>query len=288
MTDIETDLTSDRSLAAGLAPGSFVGWLGIGWSVAKRHALWMVVPLLSTALGVFALARVLPDPAWPVRPRTGFPGPVVDLWSFVGVPAGSLSALTDAPLAAAVPVSAVLAGLLAGAYLGSLADLMDHRRPSLTDGVGRYGPPLAGFALVWRVLELGLAVALDTSVLAGVAAYPVVLYATYRVWATPFVLVSEAGGLRGALGQAWRLSGRGGEFRQFSLWLLAATLGLSVPLSYLALGFGPVGLAAGTVVAAPVGLTLTAASLGFVRSEVERAGQEAEQDTEDGAGDRSG
>jgi len=277
VSDIETDLATNRSPATVLAAGPFVRWFGVGWSLAKRHVLWAVVPLSTTLVVVFAIASVLPELALPVRPRTGFPRPVVDLWSFVGVPAGDIAALTGRPMAATFPVSSALAGLVGGAYLGGLADLMDHRRPATKAALRQYGPALAGFALVWRGLELGLAVAIDTSLLVGLALYPVVLYATYRVWATPFVLVSADGGIRYALVRAWRLSGRGGPFRSFSLWLLVLTLVLSVPLSYLALRYGLVGLTAAAVVTAPLGLTVTAASLGFVRSRLERAPAEPDR-----------
>lgn len=202
----------------------------------------------------------------------GVPRPVSTLWSFVNAQPNGLS--TGAPgfdsvavFVLALLVSAVVSGLLAAGYLGSIDAALDGRFGFL-EAVRSYGRPLVGFSL----LEAGVGLLL---IALGLVAFPLVVVVVvalfvlaYLFFATPYLVVVEDTGLAPALRHAFELTTNDGRMLVFFGGYLIVSALLSVPISALAFAAEPFGLALAILVSGPVALLLNVATLLFVRDVV--------------------
>ncbi|MFB6189086.1 MAG: hypothetical protein ABEI57_04310 [Halapricum sp.] len=265
-----SDKTGERDVVGRLTrtfdPTAYRIWIAQGYSITKRHLLWALVPLVTSLLSVVSIHQTLEISGVYVRPTLSFPGPIVDLWTIVAVPLDGVGSLLHSVLVATLPLSAVLTGLIAGAYLGSLDDLLDHERPSFRRNLVRYGVRLGLYSLLWDGASAAAIGVMILSLPLGIAAFVVYLLVTYRLWATPYLVVAADLSLSAALRRSWRLSAGGGPYRQFSLYFLATTLLLSIPRTYGVVTYAPTGLVVGALVLAPIAMTMSVASLGFVKS----------------------
>ncbi|WP_255195890.1 hypothetical protein [Halorarius litoreus] len=202
----------------------------------------------------------------------GVPRPVSTLWSFVnaqpnGVSTGMAGFDSIPVFVAALVVSAVVSGVLAAGYLGSMEAALDGRFDFLA-AVQRYARPLVGFSL----LEAGVGVLL---VATGAVAIPLIvvvaialLVFAYLFFATPYLVVIEDIGLAPALRHSFELATNDGRIVGFFLGYVLISAVLSVPISALAFAAEPFGLAAAIVVSSPIALLLNVATLLFVRDVV--------------------
>lgn len=245
-----------------------------------------LVPLVATLLDVGRLRSLLqpPQPA-PSNSDSmqitvtetdrlfsvtfGVPRPVSTLWSFVNAqPNGVSTGLTGfdsvGVFLVALLLSAVISGVLAAGYLGSMNAALDGRIDFLA-AVRRYARPLVGFSL----LEAGVGILL---VAAGLVALPLIvvvavalLVLAYLFFATPYLVVLEDAGLAPALRHSFELATNDGRVLGFFVGYVLVSAVLSVPISALAFAAEPLGLALAIVVSSPVALLLNVATLLFVR-----------------------
>lgn len=199
----------------------------------------------------------------------GVPRPVSTLWSFVnarpdGVTAGPPGFDSVAVFAVVLLASAVVSGLLAAGYLGSIDAALDGDYDFIA-AVRSYGRPLVGFSL----LEAGVGILL---VGVGLAAPPLVVVVgtslfvlAYLFFAAPYLVVVSDVGLVPALGRAFRLATTDRRVLAFFVGYVLVSAGLSVPISALAFAVEPIGAALAVVVSAPVALLVNVATLLFVR-----------------------
>lgn len=264
-------------------------------SVQHAARVWplAVVPLVATLLDVGRLRRLLapPTPA-PTNDDSigvvvsepdrvfsvtfGVPRPVSTLWSFVNAQSNGLSAGpagfdSVVVFAVAFLVSAVVSGLLAAGYLGSIDAALDGRFDFLA-AVRSYARPLVGFTLLEAAVGLLL-------VGVGIVALPLVVVVAvglfvlaYLFFATPYLIVVADIGLAPALGKSFELATTEGRVLGFFVGYVVVSAVLSVPISALAFAAEPVGLALAILVSAPVALLLNVATLLFVRDVVDEPG----------------
>lgn len=257
-------------------------------TLAHARRVWplVLVPLVATLLDVGRLRRLVrtadPAPATGDGVRVvvsetdrlysvtfGVPRPVTTLWSFVnatgeGVSTG-VSGFDSVPLFLVVYLtSAVLTGLLAAAYLGTMNDALEGRVDVLT-AVRSYGLPLVGFSLLGSGVGLLL-------IAAGFLAFPFVVVTVvglfvfaYLFFAAPYLVVVEDRGLAAALRRAFDLATTDRRVAAFFVGYIVVSALLSVPVSAIALAEPPIGVALAVVVAAPLALLLNVATLLFVR-----------------------
>ncbi|MEF8881900.1 MAG: hypothetical protein V5A34_05165 [Halapricum sp.] len=262
----DPDQNSQARWARTLNPGPFRTWVGRGWSITKRHPLWALFPLAIGLLAALPIVEALGHEDVAVYPVGSFPGPIVDLWTVVAVPSDGFAVLLHPGAVAMLTLPVVVIGLFAGAYLGGLNDLLDHRRPSLWRNARQFGVPVALYTMLWGVAAAAVTAFLSLSLPAGAVAGVGFMTVTYRLWATPYLIVATGATLPEAFRRAWHLSGGPGPYRQLSAYVLATTLVLAAPRLYGVLIGTRIGLAVSAVVLAPVAMVLTVATLGFVRS----------------------
>lgn len=255
-----------------------------GGRAAAAHPLLAALPFLATLTALGKLQRVA-GASTSFQITFGLPTYVAGLWTFVNAPTpdgvtvfGSPpAAVLDRPAALAPRLAlfaggALLVGLLAAAYLGTLdRGLAGEPAAPLAD-VRTHAPVTVGFAALELVglLVLG-AVAL---VLPTPALIPLVLgslVAVYLLGPVPYVGVAADRSLRESFAA-------GVDLATTSDWLLfvlahAAVAAVCSPLvSGIAFADGLSAVLVAAAVAAPIGLVLNAATMAFVRDAVGESG----------------
>lgn len=240
---------------------------------ARRVWPLVVVPLVVTLLDYGRLTALLANTDRVFSVTFGLPRAVSSLWSFVNAQPDGVSVEPSAfggfgSFLVAAVVSAVVGGLLAAGYLGSIDAALDGDY-DFRRATRRYAPRLIAYAL----LETGVGLLLFVPAMAARALLPVVaigLFAlAYLFFATPYLVVIEDSPLLAALRQAGALAVGEARVLAFFLAYLLVSAGLSLPISWVAFRQPPTGVGLAVVLAAPLALLLNVATLLFVRDLVD-------------------
>jgi hypothetical protein len=236
-------------------------------SVEHAARVWPLaaVPLVVTLFDVGRLRTLLRNTDRAFSVTFGVPRPVSSLFSFVNAQPNGVSGFGSvAVFAVALVGSAVVSGLLAAGYLGSIDAALDGRIDFL-GAVRSYGRPLVGFSLLEAAVTL-------TFVGMGIVAPPLLvvfavgfLVLAYLFFATPYLVVVAELTLASALRRSVELATGDGRVLGFFLGYVLVSAILSVPISMLAFSSGLVGVAAAVVASTPAALLLNVATLLFVR-----------------------
>lgn len=195
-----------------------------------------------------------------------FPNAVVDLWTFVSLPAGEPGVRVAEPLWLLLVVFAVQSALTAG-YLGSIHRRLDGERIDFLGDVGRYFPRILAYqALAWGVTLLALFVGILTGPFV-LLLFPAALVLNYLFFAAPYLIVVRDASVGTAIRESYEWAIDGGGYFAYAVRHLAAVAAVSIPTTLVAVNFGVVGVVLAAVATAPVGLTLSAATTLFVRRE---------------------
>lgn len=254
-----------------------------------------LVPLFLTVLEFEKVARTL-DPS-PASFRFSFdflfPDPLLDLWSFADPPesagTGTVDVTIETPvetvvlppepvgvelaawIGATLLVYAVIAAVIAAGYLGGIDRRLRGEPATIPECIAAYAPRLFLYylAIFWAFLALVplVSIAPPSSLLAVLAA----IVLAYLFYAVPFLFVVDDASFVEAFRRSYRFAVSDGAYLRFALWHLGVTAAVSIGLS-LAVNAGPAGFLLALVVATPLALVLTAATVSFVRELVERDG----------------
>ncbi|WP_255149535.1 hypothetical protein [Halorarius halobius] len=227
------------------------------------------VPLVVSLLDVARLRSLLSNTDRMFSVTFGFPRAVSSLWSFVNAQpsgVGGPATLADVPVfAVSLVVSAVVGGLLAAGYLGSIDAAVDGEY-DFVNAVRAYGRPLVGFSLLEAVAGvIGVGAALLAGMGAVVAAVLVLVVLAYLFYTAPYLVVVDDQRLVPALRRAASLATNDARVVGFFLAYLVVSAVVSVPVSSVAFAAPPVGVAVAVLVTAPLSLLLNVATLLFVR-----------------------
>lgn len=228
-----------------------------------------LVPFVVSLLNVARLQTLLANTDRVFSVTFGFPRPVSTLWSFVNARqsgVGAPATPAELPLfVASLVVSAVVTGVLAAGYLGSIDAAFDDEYDFL-DGVLEHGRPLVGFALLEAVAGVvGVGAGLLAGTAAVVAALLVLAALAYLFYTAPYLVVVADRRLVPALRRAASLATNDARVLGFFLGYLAVGAVISVPVSAVAFTAPPGSVAVAALVAAPLALLLNVATLLFVR-----------------------
>lgn len=255
---------------------SIIELMGQTYGRCGRHPELLAVPFVASFLQVGRLGSLFGragDRGFSVT--FPFPGPLVDVWTFLsrshGVPISEL----DATFLALIPVAVVVEAALLAVYVGSLDEVL---RTGDYDGVANlraYFVPFLWYNVLIALVSVGFlggAVTLFGSG-AGVGAFALVfallvLVGGYLFYAAPFLVVVEDRGVVSAFQRSYALALDGGDYLWYCLQHAAVGAAVSIPMSFLVYNVSVPGFLVGAAVAAPIGLGLSGATLEFLRRHV--------------------
>ncbi|MEF8757080.1 MAG: hypothetical protein V5A33_02475 [Halobacteriales archaeon] len=244
---------------------TFPDRVGTVWPRVRPHLELALVPALTSLLAIENIRRVTQSDGFTIGATFRFPAPIIDLWTFVNVPAPQAGGLFVSPLVAFFPVLLVVEGLIAAGYLGSVEATLRSGTYDFVDSVRRYGVRIVIYTVLWNgvVFLLGLlAVANPVFILVGIVLF---LWLSYRLYATPYLIVTRDLSLGAALERSWGWGREGGEYFRFGVGYLLTVAAISIVGTFFVTTTGLVGVIVGVLVAAPLGLAFTAATMAFVR-----------------------
>lgn len=229
---------------------------------ARRLGGLALVPFVSTFLAWDNVRRAATTEGFHGGVAFRFPATVIDLWTFVSLPAGP-PGLHVSPTLWLAPLVVLVQSALAAGYLGSVHQGLADGRYDFGRNVRRYVAPLFVYgALAWGVGLVTVGLGLVPPLL--VLAVPAFLVLNYLFYATPYLIVARDASLGEALSESYRHAVAGGEYVSFAAGYFLFVLAASIPATILATNFGIAGVVVGAVVTAPVALVLTAAATSFV------------------------
>ena len=166
-------------------------------------------------------------------------------------------------LATALLVYAAISAVISAGYLGGIDRCLRGEPAAILACISEYAPRLflyhlAVFAAFVAVLPV-LAVVPPLVVLA----IPVVIVLGYLFYAVPFLFVVDDAAFLEAFRRSYGFALEGGPYLRFALWHVAVAVVASILLS-IAVSAGGVGFVLALVVAAPLALVLTGATVSFV------------------------
>ncbi|GAB3678771.1 hypothetical protein [Halopiger thermotolerans] len=186
----------------------------------------------------------------------------------IAVPADALGSVPLWWLGVALLAYAVIGAAVAAAYLGGIDRRLRDESPSPVACVVDYAPRLFAYYLV----VFGAFLALVPFALVAppllLLAIPLVFVLGYCFYAAPFLLVVADAGVLEAFRRSYAFATAGGAYFRFALGHVVAAAVVSLVLSVL-LNAGIVGLALALLVASPVGLVLTAATVSLCQELVD-------------------
>lgn len=244
---------------------TFPDRVGTVWPRVRPHLELALVPALTSLLAIENIRRVTQSDGFTIGATFRFPAPIIDLWTFVNVPAPQAGGLFVSPLVAFFPVLLVVEGLIAAGYLGSVEATLRSGTYDFVDSVRRYGVRIVIYTVLWNgvVFLLGLlAVTNPVFILVGIVLF---LWLSYRLYATPYLIVTRDLSLGAALERSWGWGREGGEYFRFGVGYLLTVAAISIVGTFFVTTTGLVGVIVGVLVAAPLGLAFTAATMAFVR-----------------------
>jgi hypothetical protein len=247
--------------------------LAAAWADALTHLRLALVPAAVALVAVGRIREVVASSGFHAGLTARLPTPVVDVWGFVSLPGGSGQAVVGPGSLALLPVAVVLRAALGAGLVGSCHAVAATGEYDFLANVRRHLVPFLGYAAVTTLLSTGVALLVAGGVLVGGGgastalgplAIPVLLLLGYLFWATPFLVVTRETGLVPAARASLALATDGGRHAAFSAGHLLVVAVASVPVTLVVANGGLVGVLLGAVGVAPVGLTLTLATVVFV------------------------
>jgi hypothetical protein len=244
---------------------TFLDRLGTTWPRISRHLELALVPALTSLLAIENIDRVVRAEGFTIGATFRFPAPIIDLWTFVSLPARQTGGLYVSPFLAALPVLLIVEGVLAAGYLGSVETALRTGSYRFFASVRRYGVRIVVYTFLWNmgVFLLGIVAVINPLfILVGILLF---LWLSYRLYATPYLIVIRDLPLGVALERSWQWGREGGEYFSFGVGYLLTVAAISLVATLFVTSTGLVGVIVGVLVAAPLGLALTAATMVFVR-----------------------
>lgn len=247
----------------------------------SEHDLWSyaLVPVLLAALNGRQIRNVLSsEHDFHVGITFGLPIPVTDAWAFVSTPTpggGFTGGPTEIAGVGLFVVGLVLQGVLLAGYLGGLAQGLRGETPEFATAVGEYWLPFLGFAVVLLAMFLPPAlVMLGPRGLRGLLVVWLLVFVVggYLLYAAPYLIVLHDVGLGRAVAWSVSLATDGGAYLRFAAGYAVVVLLISIPATLVVANLSVVGVAAGVIGLAPVGLVFDTATLVFVGDLTDAAG----------------
>lgn len=223
------------------------------------------MPVIATFLDIDSLRQALVASGTQVGISFAFPAMIVDLWTFVSLPAQG-SGIYISPTVIALPIIILIQSALAAGYLGSIHEDARTGQYQFRRNVQRYFVPFLKYtALLWLgfVVIIVVGVALPLLVLLFI---PVFLVLSYLFYTTPYLLVVADMRVIDALRESYEFAVAGGAYFAYGVRYFVFVAALSIIGTGIAANFGILGVILGTVLAAPVAVTLNAATMQFVES----------------------
>jgi hypothetical protein len=162
----------------------------------------------------------------------------------------------------------VLQSMLAAGYLGSLRQVLDTGSYDFGAAVRRYTVPIATYQLTATLFSTALA---GVGLLVGsrltalvLLALPMFLLLAYLFYPVPYLVVLRERGLVDAIRGSLGLATSGGPYLMYTLGFVAFSALVSLVGTAVVANLGPVGIVAGAVAAAPLGLALNITTLRFL------------------------
>lgn len=268
------DFGTSRGFDGGPRVPSFSEYLERGRAVLDHHPSLAVVPLLAAFLHVDNVRKVLAEPDVHFGVTFRLPTSIATFWTFASVPTLD-SGFYVSPTLWLAPLFVVVESALAAGYLGSIHDAVETGRYEFGRNTKRYFPRFAGYTLLlWLALALAVPVALVSPALV-LLLVPVWLVLAYFFYATPYLFVAADLGVVDALRRSYELSQETDSYGRFALRYLLFVAAASI-VGTLFVNLKLVGVVLGAVLAAPLALTLNAATMAFVTDLVERQDGQSE------------
>lgn len=240
--------------------GDLGSLLDRGVTVVDDHPALVAVPLLTSFLAVDNVRAVGGFNGMHFGGKLPVAAPILDLWTFVALPATGVDDPSAVPLVL-LPVYAAIRGVLAAGYLGCIRDALVGRPLAVGENVRCYGASLIGFELLLLGVPLALVPLARLSVLLLIPVLVVLLVGAYLFYGTPYLVVSDDEGLVAALEHSYRLAVTEGAYAAFFVALLLGGGLLSIVATAIVVNLGLAGVLLGAILAAPLAVTVNAAAM---------------------------
>lgn len=253
---------------------SFTARLVDGWERAQDHLLLALVPLLTAALNVDEIEKVVTFHGEHLGIRIGLPTGVVDLWQFVSVPNTGVTVTFGGPVVSGplvfvvLPIGLVIQAGLAAGYFGSIRDALATDSYEFLANVRHYFLPFLLYTLIPMLFLLPL-VLLGSGGLRGLLPLMILLVLAYFLlaylfYATPYLVVLRETDLVSAARASYALARSGGPYLTYALGFAGFVLVSSLFATAVVVNLGLIGIICGMIIAAPVGLAANVATMRFV------------------------
>ncbi|WP_458209321.1 hypothetical protein [Haladaptatus sp. NG-SE-30] len=220
-----------------------------------------VVPLFATFLHVDNVRKVIAAPGLHFGVNFRFPTSIPTFWTFASVPNPD-SGVFISPTLFFAPIFILLESALAAGYLGSVRDGIETGSFDFVQNIRSYFLPLLGYTLlVWLVqlLMFALGLLFFPLLLVGLVA---MLVLAYWFYGAPYLVVVADLSLDDALRRSYDLATTDSAYFEFGTRYLVFVLVVSV-IGTLFVNLGIIGIVVGAVLAAPVSLALSVATVSF-------------------------
>ncbi|WP_424002022.1 hypothetical protein ACOZ4I_00695 [Haloarcula salina] len=256
---------------------SFSTRLADGWERALDHLSLALVPLVLALSRTDKIGSVLAYDGVHVSLRLGIPASVVTLWQFVDPPSSAeFTVTTGLPLsvpfaATLVPAYVALEAALYAGYFGAIAAALVDRDRGFRASVGAYFAPFLVVTVLPYLVVLPVALGLfglgtlgGGALVAVLVLLPVLIVASYLLWATPYLVVLRETGLVAAARGSYELAVGGAPYFAYTAGYAGIVLLVSPFLSFMVVSVPLVGLPVGLAVASVLGLALNFVTMRFV------------------------
>jgi len=241
----------------------FIGLLGEAWRKFEETKWLLPVPVIMSLMDYGKLVKVLSFEGIHLGIRFPLPEPAPSLWSFVSLPTNTPGIELSIQGLMTTALFVILGSYLEAGYLGSIRDAVRTAEGSFFKNAERDFLKFLQFNLLVYTLTLTLGLPVMVIPTLFIPVMPMLLAFLYVVYGTPFLISIYGLGFTEALKESINLAKKGGEYLNYALKYLALGAVVSIPMTFIVVNGGTLGLLAGLIISAPLSLTLSTATVIF-------------------------
>jgi len=241
----------------------FTRLLSGAWEKFGETLYLLPVPIILSLVDYGKVKQVMTFEGIHFGVRFPLPEPTPTLWSFVSLPPAPHNTTLSAQGLVITAILILVGSYLSAGYVGSLRNIVLGEEAKFFDSAERDFLDFLQFNLLvygFILLLILVAMASPPSVLLAI---PVLLVFLYMVYGTPFLISVLGLSFREALNMSIKLAGSGGEYLDYALKYLLFGALVSLALTFVVVDVRFIGILFGLVIAAPLSITLTTATVMF-------------------------
>jgi len=241
----------------------FMKLLEEAWYRKSDFIPLMLIPMITSLFSLNNIKRVLDFHGFHIGVKFLFPEDIPNLWSFVSLPNPKPG--INITLAGVISLIAftIIGAYLAAGYLGSIKQGLESRTYEFSHNAGKYFIEMLKFrVLILLILFAMMGLALITPLFV-LLALPMMIFLTYLIYGTPYLIVSQELTFGEALRKSLDLALNGGKYAEYGIKYLLFAIPISIVMTLLTVNLNIIGIIFGILITAPISLTLTTTTMTF-------------------------